>query len=227
MRIKICGIRDANQGRAIAQLGVTALGFICVPQSPRYVTPLEIQAVVKALPTYQPVDRVGVFVDASMDTILRTVEEGHLNAVQLHGHESPSFCRDLRNRLPVIEIIKAFRIRNPETLMEIPAFNEDVDSFLLDAYHPQLMGGTGQTLNWKDIQVFRSDRPWFLAGGLTSTNVIEAITMLNPDGIDLSSSVEISPGNKDLQKVATLMANLEKQQKTHPGFARTGNVKKM
>lgn len=208
MRVKICGIREPDQGRAIAQLGATALGFICVSQSPRYVTPVEIRAVVDALPqdgTGTPsVDRVGVFVDAAIETIQKTVENGKLNAVQLHGQESLDFCRSLRRAIPTVEIIKAFRIRTPEMLMDISAFQDDVDSFLLDAYHPHLMGGTGKTLNWADIQAFRSDRPWFLAGGLTPDNVMEAIALLHPDGIDLSSGVERFPGNKDLTKVKAL-----------------------
>ena len=213
MRVKICGIRDAEQGRAIAHLGATALGFICVSQSPRYVTASEIRAVVDALPTNDAgipiVDRVGVFVDASIDEIHHTVNKGSLNVVQLHGHESPSVCQQIQEQIPSIELIKAFRVRTPETLNEIQAFADSVDSFLLDAYHPHMMGGTGQTLNWSALKSFQSDRPWFLAGGLTPDNVISAITLLQPDGIDLSSGVEISPGNKDLQKVKTLFDQLK------------------
>lgn len=208
MRVKICGIRKPDQGRAIAQLGATALGFICVAQSPRYVTPAEIRTVVDALPMngagMPTVDRVGVFVDAAIETIQKAVEEGKLNGVQLHGRESLDFCQKLRKVLPGVEIIKAFRIRTLATLLDIPTFQDDVDSFLLDAYHPHLMGGTGKTLNWTDIQAFRSDRPWFLAGGLTPDNVSAAITLLHPNGLDLSSGVEVSPGDKDLIKVKAL-----------------------
>lgn len=213
MRVKICGIRDPEQGRAIAHLGATAIGFICVSKSPRYVTASDIRTVVDVLPVddaQNPViDRVGVFVDADIDDIQRTVEVGRLNVVQLHGNESPDRCRRIRTALPSIELIKAFRVRSPETLKDIQAFTDDVDSFLLDAYHPHMMGGTGQTLNWADIAAFKSDRPWFLAGGLTPNNVADAVTRLKPDGIDLSSGVERSPGDKDLQKVAALFQQLD------------------
>ena len=216
MRVKICGIRDAEQGQAIARLGATALGFICVSQSPRYVTASEIRTVVDALPTNDTgipiVDRVGVFVDASINEIHHTVSKGNLNVVQLHGHETPSTCQQIREQIPSIELIKAFRVRNPETLNKIQSFADSVDSFLLDAYHPNMMGGTGQTLNWSALKSFQSDRPWFLAGGLTPDNVTNAITLLSPDGIDLSSGVEITPGNKDLRKVEALFNHLNRFQ---------------
>ncbi len=192
-----------------------------MPQSPRYVTPQEIRAVVDTLPidsTGMPsVDRVGVFVDAAIDSIQNAVEEGRLNAIQLHGGESLTFCRQLRRVLPTIEIIKAFRIQTLETLAAIPAFQDDVDSFLLDAYHPHLMGGTGTRLNWTDLQAFQSDRPWFLAGGLTPDNVSEAIALLHPDGIDLSSGVEIFPGKKNLNKVEALLYAISSASSTLPG----------
>ncbi|MEB3213957.1 MAG: phosphoribosylanthranilate isomerase [Leptolyngbyaceae bacterium] len=212
MRVKICGIRYPEQGRAIAQAGATDIGFICTSKSPRYVTPSEIRAVVDVLPRdaadVPTVDRVGVFVDASVGDIQQTVEVGGLTAVQLHGHESPEFCRQLRMVLPSVKLIKAFRVRSPETLAESRAFADDVDMFLLDAYHPHLMGGTGQTINWSVLTTFKSDRPWFLAGGLTPDNVVEAITLLHPGGIDLSSSLERSPADKDLHKVEALFQAL-------------------
>jgi phosphoribosylanthranilate isomerase len=214
MRVKICGIRQPEQGRAIAQLGATALGFICASKSPRYVTPSEIRAVVDALPKDGAdrftVDRVGVFVDASVDDILHAVDIGRLNAVQLHGHETPEFCQKLRQVLPAVELIKAFRVRSPDTLAETTSFAEVVHTFLLDAYHPHMMGGTGQTLNWADLQAFKSDRPWLLAGGITPDNAVDAIHALHPNGIDLSSGVERSPADKDLQKVSALFHALQK-----------------
>ena len=102
-RIKICGITHPDQGVAIAQLGATALGFICVSKSPRFVTPEQIRAVVEALPRsaqgMPDVDRIGVFVNASVADIVQTVAIAGLNGVQLHGDESPAFCRQLRAAL--------------------------------------------------------------------------------------------------------------------------------
>jgi phosphoribosylanthranilate isomerase len=212
MRIKICGITTPDQGNAIAQLGATALGFMCVAQSPRYVLPTQIRAVVQSLPgasTGQAtVDCVGVFANASGDEIEQVVAIAHLNAVQLHGDESPAFCHELRDRLPQVEIIKALRIRNAEALEQAKQYQDWVDTLLLDAYHPQLLGGTGKTLDWSTLQQFSPGIPWMLAGGITPDNVVTALHQLQPDGIDLSSGVEHAPGNKDLLKVARLFEAL-------------------
>jgi len=210
MRVKICGITRPEQGRSIVQLGATSLGFICVQQSPRYVKPAQIRSIVAALPgdaTGRKVDRVGVFANATVDEICRVVEIGELNAVQLHGAESPQFCQQLRSVLPAIEIIKALRIRNAEALQQT-CFYSEVDTLLLDAYHPNLLGGTGKTLDWSSLQTFRPHCAWLLAGGLTPDNVLEALSLVYPDGIDLSSGVELAPGDKDLQKVAQLFEQL-------------------
>ncbi|HEY9668431.1 MAG TPA: phosphoribosylanthranilate isomerase [Coleofasciculaceae cyanobacterium] len=202
MRVKICGITQPAQGQAIAQLGATALGFICVSASPRYVTPEEIRAVVEQLQV--PVDRVGVFANATVEEICGIVAEGGLNAVQLHGLESPEFCEKLRQALPKIEILKAWRVKTPECLEQVEIYTSCVDTLLLDAYHPQMLGGTGKTLDWVSLRQFRPTIPWLLAGGLTPENVLDALRELQPSGIDLSSGVECSPGDKDLDKVALL-----------------------
>ena len=83
-----------------------------------------------------------------------------------------------------------------------------VDTLLLDAYHPQQLGGTGQTLDWQMLQQFSPSCPWFLAGGLTPDNIVAALSQVKPDGIDLSSGVELKPGDKDLTKVAKLFEKL-------------------
>lgn len=206
MRIKICGITQPDQGVAIAQLGASALGFICVPQSPRYVTPEQIQQVTQVLP--QSVDRIGVFANADLKTIAETVRIGDLTAVQLHGQEPPDFCQQIRQLIPDIELIKALRIRTPSDLEQTQDYKAYVDTFLLDAYHPKQLGGTGKTLDWQTLQTFNPGRPWFLAGGLNPENIQTALTQLTPDGIDLSSGVEKAPGDKDLAKVQQLFHTL-------------------
>ncbi|NJP10770.1 MAG: phosphoribosylanthranilate isomerase [Leptolyngbyaceae cyanobacterium RU_5_1] len=213
LRVKICGITRPEQGRAIAELGANTLGFICVPATPRYITPEQIAAVVAELSvcpaTGQPIsDRVGVFVNASAEVICQTVAIGNLNGVQLHGDESPEVCDRLRHALPNIEIIRALRIKSPEALAQVEQYQDWVDALLLDAYHPTLAGGTGKTLDWSTLQHFQPDRPWFLSGGLTPNNILDALAQLCPDGIDLSSGVERAPGDKDLEKVAQLFEKL-------------------
>ena len=209
MRVKICGITRLEQGRSIAQMGASALGFICVERSPRYVRPEQIRAVSDGLLTEgYGCDRVGVFADVEVAEIVRVVEIGLLNAVQLHGNESPEFCQQVRSALPTVELIKAFRVRSAETLESVRQYEEFVDTLLLDAYDPNLLGGTGHTIDWSMLQGFRSDCAWLLAGGLTPENINDALEQLTPDGIDLSSGVEIAPGNKDLQKVEQLFEAL-------------------
>ena len=206
MRVKICGITKPEQGNAIAQLGATALGFICVPQSPRYVTAGRIKAVVEQLSVN--VHCIGVFANSTIEEICQTVTESSLTGVQLHGIETTEFCQQLRHSLPNVEIIKALRVRTPEDLIQANPYNDCVDTLLLDAYHPQMLGGTGKTLDWKTLQEFNPSCPWFLAGGLTSDNILNALDQLQPSGIDLSSGVEKAPGDKDLNKVVELFEKL-------------------
>jgi phosphoribosylanthranilate isomerase len=202
LRIKICGITQPEQGRAIAELGADALGFICVPASPRYVDPGQIQRIQSVVPP--EVARIGVFMDEDLAQLAQIVAVGQLTAVQLHGIESTEDCQAIRDRLPQIEIIKAFRVRSAWELEMAAEYAPVVDWLLLDAYHPDLGGGTGKTLDWATLQSFRPDKPWFLAGGLRPDNIGTALGLIHPDGIDLSSGVEVAPGDKDLDAVAGL-----------------------
>ncbi|MFH7029906.1 MAG: phosphoribosylanthranilate isomerase [Heteroscytonema crispum UTEX LB 1556] len=206
MRIKICGITQPDQGKAIAYAGATALGFMCVPNSPRYVNVTQIQAVVEQLP--DSTDKIGVFANSTHEEITQITVDSGLTGVQLHGDESPEFCQNLRQFLPQIEIIKALRIRNAEDFDKASTYSLCVDTLLLDAYHPQQLGGTGKTLDWIMLQEFSPSCPWFLAGGLTPDNIVEALGQVKPSGIDLSSGVERAPGDKDLDKVAQLFERL-------------------
>ncbi|MBW4561128.1 MAG: phosphoribosylanthranilate isomerase [Mojavia pulchra JT2-VF2] len=207
MRVKICGITQPHQSVAIASQGATALGFICVPTSPRYVNVQQIRAAVAPLP--QNIDKIGVFANTSIPEIVQIVVESGLTSVQLHGDEPPEFCEQLRKSLPQVEIIKAFRILNLDHLKRVDKYTDYVDTLLLDAYHPQHLGGTGQTLDWSMLQKFSPSCPWFLAGGLTPDNILEALSQVKPNGIDLSSGVERQPGDKDLDKTALLFAKLK------------------
>lgn len=207
MRIKICGLTQTDQAIAIANMGVSVLGFICVKTSPRYVSPSTIRTIVKALLNDDRpiVDRFGVFANAPLEIIQQTVETGQLTGVQLHGQESPQDCQQIRQTLPNMELIKALRLRNPEDLTQVQDYAPYVDTFLLDAYHPDQLGGTGHTLDWPTLRTFEPEKPWFLAGGLTPDNVTTALTLLTPNGIDLSSGVEHAPGDKNLVKVKQLV----------------------
>ncbi|MGB7708027.1 MAG: phosphoribosylanthranilate isomerase [Microcoleus sp.] len=214
MRVKICGITKVEQGIAIARLGAQSLGFICVPASPRYVSPETIRLIVEQLP--ENVDRIGVFANSTIDNICQVVAESNLTGVQLHGDETAEYCDRLREFLPGIEMIKALRVKTSETLDTAAVYATHVDTLLLDAYHPEQLGGTGKTLDWQMLAEFRPKCPWLLAGGLRPDNVLSAIASLsdnNFSGVDLSSGVEIAPGDKDLTKVAKLFEQLKTSNK--------------
>lgn len=215
MRIKICGICQPDQGVAIAELGIKTLGFICVPSSPRYVTVEKARQILEKLPP--DIQTIGVFADASLEKIKQVVLATGFTGIQLHGNETTEFCQEIKQALPNREIIKALRIQSAESLQKAHceadpygiAYYSVVDTLLLDAYHPQQLGGTGQTLPWENLKKFKPPCPWFLAGGLTPENVLTALSYLQPDGIDLSSGVERSPGNKDLDKISQLVKVLK------------------
>ena len=216
MYIKICGLTKLDQAQAIAQMGANALGFICVPSSPRYISAAAIGQITSKLTNFNltsfsdRLDLVGVFLNASASEIYETLELGGLNAVQLHGDESPEFCYEMRSHLeqtkPYVKLIKALRVKDQAGLEQAKLFSDAVDVILLDAYDPQMAGGTGKTLDWQMLRDFRPDCLWWLAGGLSPENVAEAIALVSPNGVDVSSGVELSAGDKDLSKVKKLIA---------------------
>ncbi len=206
MRIKICGVTSAEEAKAIASIGVDTIGFICVPDSPRYQTSSSIKAIIQQLPTQ--ISTIGVFVNAPMDQIINIVKETGLTGVQLHGEETIAFCTQLRENLPDIEIIKAVRYKNIESKKEAENYLPVIDTLLMDTYEKGLHGGTGKTFNWEELKDFRPSRSWLLAGGINPDNALTAFTILNCDGIDVSSGVESSPGTKDLVKIKKLIAAL-------------------
>jgi phosphoribosylanthranilate isomerase len=203
MYVKICGITKPEQGIAIAQMGANALGFICVPGSPRFVDAEQIRAIANHLPT--EIDRVGVFLDADLAKIHHVVQHAGLNIVQLHGSEPPHFCDRLRTELPNIKIVKAFRIANKSALGQVDFYMNLVDAILLDAYDAKLAGGTGKTIDWSMLTTFKPGCDWWLAGGLSPHNIKEALAQVKPHGVDLSSGVERSPGDKNLDAVKQLL----------------------
>ncbi|MGB3310454.1 MAG: phosphoribosylanthranilate isomerase [Nodosilinea sp.] len=210
MRVKICGITQAEQAIAIARHGATHLGFICVPQSPRYLTPDAIATITQALDAAGVVTKtVGVFADAPTAEMGAVARQANLSHLQLHGQETPEQCQQLLAELPGIFLIKAIRVRTAADLGWAETYAPYVDALLLDAYHPHQLGGTGLTLDWEALVSFRPACPWMLAGGLTPENVSTALATLNPGGIDLSSGVEQHPGIKDLALVQHLFEQLQ------------------
>jgi phosphoribosylanthranilate isomerase len=199
VQVKICGITNVADALAAAQAGADALGFMFFEGSPRYVSLESACEIVRALPPF--VVKVGVFVNAPDDLVVEAARRCGLNILQFHGDEPPEQC--LRYGLMSM---KAFRISGPESLSVLESY--PTDAWLLDAYSPGQLGGTGQCFNWDlAIEARKSGRPIFLAGGLTPGNVGEAVRRVQPYGVDVSSGVEAAPGKKDHAKVAAFIKN--------------------
>ena len=192
MRIKICGITNLEDAEAAQLLGAWAVGLNHHPESPRLVEPgvaAEIGAALK-----RRCEVVGVFVNAPLQEIERAVEAEQLTMVQLHGDEGPAFCAEVARRTGA-KVIKAFQVRSGADVQAAEAFRTDFHLF--DAHHPAKRGGTGETFDWEIAAARDSEIPLMLAGGLRPGNVAEAIEVVRPFGVDVTSGVEAEPGRKD------------------------------
>jgi len=197
-RVKICGITNLADAQVAVAAGADALGFNFYEKSPRYVSLKTAAAISKQLPPF--VIRVGVFVNAPEDFVLRTIAEGGLTMLQFHGDEPPEFCTQFG-----LMSMKAFRIRDESSLAELPKYA--TDAYLLDAYSSEARGGTGEKFNWNlAIEAQKFGKPIFLAGGLTPKNIADAVRQVKPFGVDVSSGVESAPGKKDHAKLKAFIA---------------------
>jgi len=206
MWLKICGLTQPEQVVAIAAMGVSALGVIGVPKTPRYVTPETMGSLNQALRSTQTgIPMVAVVMDPEEVLVAELVEGWGLGGLQLHGQEPPEVCAQIRRCYPSLLLIKALRPRHQAELAQGEAYAPWVDFLLVDAYHPQQAGGTGQTGNWELLESWDPPCRWILAGGLNRITLPQALARLQPDGVDLSSGVETSPGIKNLGKVAEIV----------------------
>lgn len=186
--VKICGITRAQDAELASGLGASALGFVFWPDSPRYIRAEEAKAIAASVPAN--VLKVGVFVDQPAEEVARIMDEVGLDVAQLHGHESPEFCRGLHRR-----IFKAVGLTDNGSV-NVADFDPEV-VLLVDAHDPSKFGGTGRTVNWESARDIAATRPTILAGGLKAANVKLAVRSVRPYGIDVSSGVESTPGIKD------------------------------
>ena len=194
VRIKICGITNLEDALLAAELGADALGFIFYPPSPRSIEPEAAKNIIAQLPPF--VTTVGVFVDEAAATVKELAATVGLDWLQMHGKETPEYCRSLERR-----VIKAFRIRGENSLTGLAAYQGVVQALLLDTYKKGQVGGTGETFNWDLAREARKYGPIILAGGLTAENVAQAISAVQPAAVDVASGVEAAPGKKDPLKL--------------------------
>ena len=190
-QIKICGLTNANDAHACVELGADMIGFNFYQKSPRYIEPAIVRQIVDALPARTCA--VGVFVDADPAEICEITKTAGFRCVQLHGHTTPQSCSELAQEFRVIRALSTDAQFEPENTAAFP----DCD-VLIDAYHPELRGGTGQTCDWSAARAaMRYTRFLILSGGLTARNVGSAIAAVAPHAVDVCSGVESAPGVKD------------------------------
>lgn len=206
-KVKICGITNLEDALLSAKFGADALGFNFYEKSPRYITPETAKGIIDQLP--ENVLKVGVFVNELLENIIQIVETAGLEAIQLHGEETPGFVSELKTRTG-LEIIKAFRVSSEFTPEDVLKY--DVDAILLDSYSMHLRGGTGRSVDWEIAKRVREVFPrTYLAGGLSPENVTAAKEIVAPFAVDACSSIESEPGKKDNLKLRRFIASSNKR----------------
>jgi phosphoribosylanthranilate isomerase len=193
VKVKICGITNAPDALAAVNAGADALGFMFYEPSPRHVSVRQVSEILSELPPF--VLKVGVFVDASEDLVMRAIGDCGLNMLQFHGNETPEYCTQFG-----LMSVKAFRMRDAASLDSLREY--PTDAWLLDAFVTDKLGGTGEKFNWElAVEAKKLGRPIFLAGGLTPANVADAVRTVQPYAVDVSSGVEAAPRRKDHAKI--------------------------
>ncbi len=199
-RVKICGITNLDDARLAVEYGADALGFVFYEGSPRHVFPETVREIISHLPPF--VTTVGVFVNAPPQEIREVMDLAGLDVVQLHGDEPQEEC----SLFP--RVIKAFRVRELSDIERLKGYS--VSAYLLDAYDPEVPGGTGQTFNWDIAVEAKKYGPIILAGGLTPENVADAVSRVRPYAVDVSSGVEAQKGKKDHEKMRLFIERVKK-----------------
>jgi len=193
-RVKICGITNVEDAVAAVEAGADALGFMFYAESKRNITFECAASIIRMLPPF--VAKTGVFVDASEEFIRSAIETTGIDTLQLHGNETPEFCRQLSPK----NLIKAFRVRDVESLRDCLPYRDH--AWLLDSYVVGAQGGTGVAFNWDvAVEATKLSRMVILAGGLKTETVAAAVRKVRPYAVDVSSGVEVAPGKKDHAKI--------------------------
>lgn len=199
MRVKICGVTSVADAQFVAQAGADAIGLNFFKPSSRYINIEQAYDIVQSVGPFLTV--VGLFVDAEIEQIQKILKRVPLNCLQFHGDESPEFCQQFDR-----PYIKALRMRDNLDLEFQMSRYSSAQGILLDAYHPELPGGTGKTFDWGRVPKSTAHHI-VLAGGLTPENVSNAINQTEVYGVDVSGGVEKRAGHKDPCKVKAFIDN--------------------
>lgn len=207
MKLKVCGMRDAENIKALIEQKPDFIGFIFYDKSPRFVgNQLDLE-LIQSIP--REIRKVGVFVNATVDYILQNAKKYNLQYVQLHGNETPDFCKSLR--LKGVNIIKAFRLDESFVFSQLNNYLPHVDFFLFDA-KGEGYGGNGITFDWSILKKYDNQKPYFLAGGISLDNLDELAGITpKPYAFDVNSKFEVSPGIKDVEKIEGLIKKMRER----------------
>jgi phosphoribosylanthranilate isomerase len=202
MRIKVCGLTNANQVRQFNELGIEFAGFNFYKRSPRYVHKTMPSTAIKKI--RGKINKVGVFVDEDADELLQTVDDCGLYLVQLHGNESPRYCEKISN---YISVIKVFRLSDDDNIeWKIKDYYDVADMFMFDTETTNF-GGSGKKFNWQILKDININKPFFLAGGISVDDADELKKFIQQPvakdlfSIDINSKFEVMPGMKDVELV--------------------------
>jgi phosphoribosylanthranilate isomerase len=188
IKIKICGITNLDDAMAAVEYGADALGFNFYRKSPRYVEAHKAAEIIAQLPPF--IVPIGIFVNEKEDRIREILSMSCIQGIQLHGDETPEFCQRFGPR-----VIKAFQVKDKASLERMLHYR--VSAYLLDSYKEGIRGGTGTTFDWHLAVVARTFGRIILAGGLTPANVVEAVKLVQPYGVDVCGGIEKEKGVKD------------------------------
>jgi len=200
-KIKFCGITTLADAQSAVAAGAWAIGLNFWPRSERRCDPAVATEIAAALK--RRVEIVGVFVNPTLDHVVRTADAVGLTVIQLHGDEGPSFCAEAGRRSGC-KMIKAARVRSGADIQALVPFHTDYH--LLDSHVPGRRGGSGETFEWQLARGHRGTVPMILSGGLGPDNVAEAITAVQPFAVDVASGIESAPGRKDPDKLEAFAA---------------------
>ena len=206
-RVKICGITRVEDVQSVVQSGADAIGLVFYPPSPRHVSIEQAQVLVQKIPAYVQV--IGLFVNATADEIVQVLKYVPLDMLQFHGDESPEQCQEISQQT-ARRWYKAIQVK-PEldVVAEVQRYQEaGASAVLLDAWHPELKGGTGHSFDWSQFP--KLDIPLILAGGLTPTNVEDAIKTTGAYAVDVSGGVESAKGIKSQQLIENFMQGVHR-----------------
>jgi len=205
--IKICGLTSEEQALQVSKLGAHAIGIISVEESPRYVSAEIKKNIFTTLERLYPkIERVSVVQNCPIDLIIQNfLGKPSETIIQLHGDEDIDYCKEIRDKIPNIGLWKAFRIKTEKDIDKIKPFEDFVDAILLDSWNEKTYGGSGEKIKSTYLKNLQFSKPWWLAGGISIEWINEILTDIKPDGLDISSSIEFSPGLKDIKKTEALI----------------------